>query len=185
MEVPHIRAKICLVGPPEVGKTNLVSRFTKNEFNEKYRMTLGASIHGREILLPATRDEPPMRVTLVLWDIMGEHNLMFLLQNAYFHAAKGAIAVCDVSRPETVPGLEQWVSTVRSIAGDVPIVLAANKIDLTESCKITTDDVVRTAKDLGCWSHFGTSAKTGESVKRAFVSMAEGVSRLVRPSLVP
>ncbi len=169
------RAKVCLVGAPAVGKTSLVTRFTRDGFNEVYRPTLGTVIHGLE-KDALVEDGEGSESGLILWDIAGDHSPLALLQEIYFNNAKGILAVCDLARPETLSFLHPWVAAVRVVAGDIPVILAANKTDRSEAGRTTASDLLGFSRDAGCHTFVETSARTGQGVPEAFRSLSRAVT---------
>ncbi len=166
------KAKVCLVGEFAVGKTSLVNRFVHNIFRDRYFATIGARITKAEV------DEvgsETTQVVMTLWDIMGEKGFRELLKEAYFDGAHGALAVCDMTRPETLDELEGWLSALDRIAGKVPVVLVGNKTDLEEEIVTREDEIARFAEDRSC-HYLVTSAKTGENVRAAFQVLAEVIA---------
>ncbi len=161
------KAKVCLVGEFAVGKTSLVNRYIHNVFHDRYFATIGAKITKAEVP-PRTPGTP--HTVMTLWDIMGEKGFRELLKEAY-DGAHGALAVCDLTRPETLEELRGWVSALKRIAGDVPVMIVGNKTDLEETIELHETDVAAFAKDLGL-PYMITSAKTGENVHAAIRSLA-------------
>lgn len=166
-----IKAKICLVGEIAVGKTSLVRRFSQGTFDEVYSTTLGISV-SKKVVEP--RDLPPggaRRVELVLFDVMGQRRLRPLLVESYFKGAQGLLAVWDVTRPETLKELPSWIELAQEVAGPIPVVIATNKMDLSQNRKLETAALDELARESGSeW--FTTSAKTGENVEAAFERLA-------------
>jgi len=103
-------------------------------------------------------------IDLMIWDILGQKS-QEALHAAYYRGAAGAFAVCDYTRPETVRNLKSWLGSFRSVVGDMPVIILANKADLEK--KITLSEVEEFGKEVGC-TVFETSAKTGLNVERAF-----------------
>ncbi|MCK5238171.1 MAG: hypothetical protein KAR33_01415, partial [Candidatus Thorarchaeota archaeon] len=52
------------------------------------------------------------------------------LREQYCSNASGAFFVFDRTRPETLENIEEWLQALKTAAGDVPIVVIENKIDL-------------------------------------------------------
>jgi small GTP-binding protein len=158
--------KVCLVGDYAVGKTSIADRLVYNRFRTPYIPTIGTQIIKKELEVPDPRGEGTVRVDMTIWDIMGQKGVKDLLNDAYFEGARGILAVCDVTREETLKGLEYWVRAVRKVAGKIPIQILANKIDLEDQIRIREDDVSEVGRSLS--SEFQlTSAKTGENVDKA------------------
>ena len=177
----RVRAKVCLIGPPAVGKTSTVRRFVRSDFNLEYQATIGTVVHAKDLVLPGERGEADTQVTLIIWDIMGEHNFMQLMKDAYFFGVRGILAVCDRTRPETLEELSDWVPAVREIAGEVPTVLVGNKSDLPEASRVSEADLSAFAARYGGVG-FPTSAKTGENVEAAFIALSKTLIARMEPA---
>src|SRR5467141_3919016 len=167
-EAQRIKTKVCLVGEAAVGKTSLIRRFVQDEFDDRYITTLGAKVSKREMSFEA-RDRVKIYMDMTVWDIMGEKGFRDLLKEAFFHGAKGVLAVCDLTRYSTLKELDDWVQGVFNVVGEIPVVYAINKIDLKDEVMILYGD-----KEIGQSARafdapfFYTSAKTGEGVEAVF-----------------
>ena len=180
MEKQKIKVKVCLAGEPMVGKTSLIRRYVLDEYDDRYIATLGAKVTKKEL----TSHDPArgeFAVTLILWDIWGNKNVRELLKDAYYHGAHGIIAVCDVTRPETLKELDAWAQAITSVAGDIPVCLLANKNDAAD--KPLKEAAIRKFAEERGWPVFLTSAKTGDHVEEAFGEIVRHIltSDLVRP----
>ena len=168
-----MKVKICLVGEGAVGKTCLIRRFIHDQFDDRYISTLGAKVSKKEIHVDT--DGTSVDVDMTIWDIMGEKGFRELLKEAYFHGAQGVLAVCDVTRMDTLTDLDEWVAAVVKVTGQIPVEFLANKADLKEQQVLTAADVESAAKTHGAPFLF-TSAKTGENVEHAFSELAKLIS---------
>jgi small GTP-binding protein len=119
--------KVCLLGDFAVGKTSLVRRFVYDRFDDKYISTIGVKVSRKTISL--ARDTDIVELTMMLWDLAGGEEFS-RMRSSYLRGAAGALLVCDVMRPETLPSLRQYVQDLRDIIGSADVVLAANKADL-------------------------------------------------------
>jgi small GTP-binding protein len=167
-----LKAKVCLVGEFGVGKTSLIRRFVLDEFDDRYLATIGAKITKKEIHLTHRRREIGLQLTI--WDIMGEKAFRDLLREAYFEGCHGFFALCDVTRSDTLFDLAGWIRSVRKVAGGVPFIVLANKIDLEERIVVTVEDVGQMARQYNA-PFLMVSAKTGENVETAFQRLGEMV----------
>jgi len=104
-EAQRIKTKVCLVGEAAVGKTSLIRRFVQDEFDDRYITTLGAKVSKREMAFEA-KDRTKIHMDMTVWDIMGEKGFRDLLKEAFFHGAKGVVAVCDLTRYSTLKELD-------------------------------------------------------------------------------
>lgn len=169
----RMKAKICLVGEPAVGKTSLIRRYVLDEFDDEYIATMGAKVTKKEVEISNER-VGNLTVSLLIWDIMGDKGFRELYKEAFFHGAQGVIAVCDVTRGESLSGLRSWIDLVSNVAGNIPTHFLGNKMDLKEGIVITESDVKRISDSYES-SYFLTSAKTGENVEKAFLEVARRV----------
>ncbi len=173
-----MKVKVCLVGEGAVGKTCLIRRFIHDEFDDRYISTLGAKVSKKEIVVDHGSG---VEVDMTIWDIMGEKGFRELLKEAYFHGAQGILAVCDVTRKDTLYDLHDWVKAVNKVTGDIPIHFLANKVDLEEQVSFDEKDLEKAAKKYTA-PYIYTSAKTGENVQVAFEKLADMIAkRMVAP----
>lgn len=164
-----VKLKICLAGAEGVGKTSLIQRFVYDAFDDRYLTTMGAKVTKKE-LQAAGPDDKRRSVVLLIWDIMGEEGFRELLREAYFDGAKGILAVCDLTRPESLADLEGWKNAIEKVAGRIPAFVLANKADLSGKARLRRRDVEAHCRDWG-WPYLFTSAKTGENVEKAFAGL--------------
>jgi len=150
--------KLCLLGDGAVGKTSLVRRYVYDVFDDKYLISFGTKVSKKSFRVGDAE------IDLMIWDILGQKS-QEALHAAYYRGAAGAFAVCDYTRPETVRNLKSWLGSFRSVVGDMPVIILANKADLEK--KISLSEVEEFGKEVGC-TVFETSAKTGLNVELAF-----------------
>ena len=166
--VETVKLKICLVGEARVGKSSLARRFVYNEFDERYLPTLGTNVSRKDIAVDTPKG--PVQVVLTVWDIMGEPTFRDLLKDAYFAEVQGALAVADLTRPETVEALPDWISAVESVSGKVPVVILGNKSDLPAAPGAR--EALEALARSNVVEHHVTSAKSGDGVNKAFATLA-------------
>jgi len=171
----HVKEKICLVGDVGVGKTSLVKRYVFDTFDDKYIASVGTKVVKK--CVPVKWRGNSATMDLLIWDIMGERGLRQLLKVAYFYGAQGIMAVCDVTRKDTLDDLNNWISIVGKHVGPVPFVFLGNKSDITENSVIEEEDLQFAASFNASPCYF-TSAKTGENVEAAFRRLAGAVASL-------
>jgi small GTP-binding protein len=162
-----IQKKICMVGVFGTGKTCLVQRFVHSIFSVKYLSTVGVKIDRKQVRV-GEQD-----VTLMLWDLEGR-DANRDISPSYLRGAHGVIYVVDGTRRETFDQASGIRDLVVREVGEVPSILALNKIDLTEEWKLTAADEAST-RESG-WHCVRTSAKTGEGVEPAFQWIAQATA---------
>lgn len=168
------KMKVCLAGEAAVGKTSLIRRFVYDQFSDKYVVTLGAKVTKKTLEVEDPQGRGEAHVDVAIWDIMGEKFLRELLREAYFYGAQGILAVCDATRAETLVDLGDWKTAIEKVAGKVPIIVLANKIDLKDEAVIDEDGLRAFCEGWGSPFLF-TSAKTGVNVEEAFTLLTAKV----------
>jgi len=158
--------KIALIGDGGVGKTSLVNRFVKGQFDDKYIHTIGTNVKKKKVLLHDERAE----VTLMVWDLQGQRNDPSVL--AHLYHSEGAMIVCDVTRDQTFNNMPEWIALLEKELGHrVPMVFLGNKADLEEQALIGQTQLQYMASRYGASWHL-TSAKTGANVEDSFSELA-------------
>jgi len=168
------KRKICMLGTFGVGKTSLVERFVNNRFSEKYLTTVGLTVSQK--MMPPVQQEPngiPIQHMFLIWDIAAIEKFDSMVSN-YFRGASGALAVVDLTRPETADELATILDRFFAVCPEAVVVYIANKVDLiSDPSKINSrfDQLsVNAASEL-----IVTSAKTGAQVEDAFYLLSQQI----------
>ena len=171
----RLKAKVCLVGEAAVGKTSLIRRYVLDVFDDRYITTMGAKVSKKEFTFRPTEADT-VHVDMTIWDIMGEKGFRDLVKGAFFGGAKGILAVCDLLRYSTLKELDDWVQSVFSVVGEIPVVYVINKSDLRDEAPLLfgEKEIAQATRAFEA-PHFYTSAKTGENVEGAFWSLGESI----------
>ena len=169
-------AKVVLVGDKSVGKTSLIRRYVLDQFDDRYLLTLGTKVTKKIEDVRIPDQGVHVALDLNVWDIMGQAGFRELAKEAYFHGARGILAVADLTRRATLDSVRDWIRAVEEVTGPVPLVLLANKNDLMAEATISPGQIAETTRTFGC-SSFRTSAKTGENVEAAFRHLSERIVR--------
>jgi small GTP-binding protein len=168
-----MKVKVCFIGDAGVGKTSLIKRFVLDVFDDRYIATIGTKV-TKKIVEVQDRGQP-VKVMMLVWDIMGQKGFRELLREAYFFGAHGAIAVCDLTNRETVEELRYWIKALTDVAGDVPIVFAGNKADMESDIVVRESEIQEMASKYKAKA-FLTSAKTGQNVESVFKALGQAMA---------
>ena len=114
---------------------------------------------------------------LTVWDVLGGLGFQGRYGDAYLASASGVLAVCDLTRPDTLDDLGLYLEHAAA-AGGVPAIVLANKIDLGAQVRITGGELSRFCARYGA-SFLETSARTGQNVGVAFAKLAEAALKVV------
>lgn len=165
VNVTKVKRKIILIGDGNVGKTSLVRRFVLDVFDDRYFLTIGSKVVKKRVTYQKD-DNNMIELDMMIWDLMGQKEYI-RTQQITFTGTHGALMVCDVTSKETLSNLEHWRNVLFDVTEEIPIVILANKNDLTDEAEISEEDLMNASKKFKAECYF-TSAKTGENVDDAF-----------------
>lgn len=125
---------VVLIGDSGVGKSNLLSRFTRNEFNLESKSTIGVEFATRSIQV----DNKTIKAQI--WDTAGQERYR-AITSAYYRGAVGALLVYDIAKHLTYENVERWLRELRDHADqNIVIMLVGNKSDLRHLRAVPTDE---------------------------------------------
>jgi len=118
--------KLIIVGDSGVGKTNILTRFTKNVFNHENKTTIGVEFASKVIKI---QDHI---LKLQIWDTAGQERFKSLTV-AYYKGSRGAIIVFDVTKRESFENVINWLNDIKKNGDkETIIILVGNKNDMEE-----------------------------------------------------
>ncbi|MEW6130724.1 MAG: Rab family GTPase [Acidobacteriota bacterium] len=164
-----LQKKICTLGAYAVGKTSLLARFVKSLFSEKYLTTIGVKVDKKIVQIDG------QEVMLMLWDLAGEDEYL-QLRTSYLRGAAGYLLVVDRTRPKTLEMALDLKQRVEEEIGELPFILVFNKSDLLDELKIARSAIEHLAGQG--FEVLETSAKTGQGVEQAFLSLTKKILKL-------
>ncbi|ERE87427.1 ras-related protein Rab-25-like protein [Cricetulus griseus] len=126
--------KVVLIGESGVGKTNLLSRFTRNEFSHDSRTTIGVEFSTRTVMLGTAA------VKAQIWDTAGLERYR-AITSAYYRGAVGALLVFDLTKHQTYAVVERWLKELYDHAeATIVVMLVGNKSDLSQAREVPTEE---------------------------------------------
>ncbi|XP_078123253.1 ras-related protein Rab-25-like isoform X2 [Sander vitreus] len=138
--------KVVLIGESGVGKSNLLSRFTKNEFNHDSRTTIGVEFSTRTVQLDN------YAIKAQIWDTAGLERYR-AITSAYYRGAVGALLVYDISKHLTYESVDRWLKELFDHADPhIVVMLVGNKRDLDTLRTVPTEE----AKDFAVFCLLGS-----------------------------
>ena len=160
--------RVVLIGDSYVGKTCLVTRLVKQEFNKNTEDTIGAAFETYEATLADGN-----KLKMQIWDTAGQEKYISL-GPVYYRNASAGIFVYDVTESRTLDSLRVWVQKFRDTVGmDVPVFVVGNKADLDERRKVDCKDGQGFADSVGAKLFVEASALTGTNVVHLFQRVAD------------
>uniref|UniRef100_A0A7S1IZX7 Uncharacterized protein n=1 Tax=Eutreptiella gymnastica TaxID=73025 RepID=A0A7S1IZX7_9EUGL len=165
--------KVVLIGDSGVGKSNLLSRFTRNEFNLESKSTIGVEFATRSLPTPDGKT-----IKAQIWDTAGQERYR-AITSAYYRNALGALLVYDITKPRSFESVNQWLKELRDHSeSNIVVLLVGNKTDLEHLRQVTKDQAQSVAEEQQLL-FMETSALEGDKVEEAFnVILTEIYSRV-------
>ncbi|GAB2283880.1 Ras- protein RABA2a [Dionaea muscipula] len=164
--------KVVLIGDSGVGKSNLLSRFTRNEFCLESKSTIGVEFATRTLQVEGRT------IKAQIWDTAGQERYR-AITSAYYRGALGAVLVFDVTKPTTFDNVSRWLKELRDHAeANIVIMLIGNKTDLKHLRAVATEDAQSFAEKEGL-SFIETSALEAINVEMAFQTILSEIYRII------
>ena len=160
--------KVVLVGDSNVGKTNIMSKYLKNEFHDDSKATVGVEFGSKQFIIEGHT------IKAQIWDTAGQERYKSIT-NAYYKGSKGAFVVYDITRKETFDSVDKWIADLKQ-SGDkkITILLIGNKADLENQRVISKEQGEEKAKSFNL-AFLETSAMNGQNLDTAFEMMIKEV----------
>lgn len=167
------QAKILTIGESGVGKTCIISRFTKNDFSLNHLATIAIDFKLKRINV---RDKT---IKLQIWDTAGQERFN-TLTTGFFKGSDGILVVYSITDRNSFDCVNKWMTQIKSSSpSDVKVILVANKSDCISERVVSTDEGIQMAQQYGL-PFFECSAKSGDNVPQIFEKIGDLVlDRLV------
>lgn len=153
--------KIVLIGDSGVGKSNILSRFTRNEFCLESKSTIGVEFATRTLQIHGKT------VKAQIWDTAGQERYR-AITSAYYRGAVGAFIVYDITKRQTFDNVQRWLRELRDHAdSNIVLMMVGNKSDLKHLRAVAEQDGQALAEKEGL-SFLETSALEAVNIEQAF-----------------
>ena len=161
---------LILIGDTQVGKTNFLTRYIDNKFNENLTMTIGFEKEVKVVKI----DNKLYKLTI--WDTAGQERFKSL-PIKYYKNVDGVLLLYDVSDKKTFEDVNSWLNDVKQNSNrtkengepDISLFLIGNKIDI-EKKEVTREEGEQLAKSLGM-KFFEISCKSNMNIHEIMARM--------------
>jgi len=127
-------SKVILVGESSVGKTNILSMYSKGEFNASSKSTLGVEFTSKTLFVK------DINLKMQIWDTAGQERFR-AVTNSFYKNSSGAFVVFDLTRFSSFNAIDTWIKDLKETAGEkIIIILIGNKSDLEDHRAVTTEE---------------------------------------------
>ena len=166
------KVKINIIGDQSVGKTNIINRYVKGEFNSGYEITIGMDF------LTCNLELDNKIFKLRLWDTAGSEQFRSVTKGYYTNSCC-ALIVYDITDEKSFKSVKQWIDDCHSFASqNIHLVLIGNKIDLEENRKIQKEKGEELATEYGM-DFYETSALSGQNIDNIFSGICKFLSQKI------
>ncbi|GER34462.1 RAB GTPase homolog A4A [Striga asiatica] len=164
--------KVVLIGDSAVGKSQILSRFSRDEFSLDSKATIGVEFQTRTMVIQHKS------VKAQIWDTAGQERYR-AVTSAYYRGAVGAMLVYDITKRQTFDHIPRWLEELRSHADkNIVIILVGNKCDLEDQRAVPTEDAKEFAQNEGLF-FLETSALEATNVEEAFLTVLTEIFNIV------
>ena len=159
--------KIILIGDSFVGKTSLILRFCKSQYDEQSVSTIGIDTKKKYI----KRDDK--KIELIIWDTAGEERYRSLAKNCC-NQMDGIVFVFDLGKKETFNNIKIWHNNLQEMVDfkKVGVVLVGNKCDIKN--EISEDKILDYSKQKKM-EYIAASAKKDINVDEIFIKLIDDI----------
>eukprot|EP00253_Pinus_taeda_P000186 PITA_00186 len=164
--------KVVLIGDSAVGKSQILSRFARDEFSLDSKATIGVEFQTRTVVI----DHKSVKAQI--WDTAGQERYR-AVTSAYYRGAVGAMLVYDITKRQTFDHVPRWLEELRNHAdNNIVIMLVGNKCDLDNLRAVPTEDAKEFAQKEGLF-FLETSALEATNVETAFLTVLTEIFKIV------
>ncbi|CAE6379379.1 unnamed protein product [Rhizoctonia solani] len=179
----QLQYKLVLLGESAVGKSSLVIRFVKGNYEEFRESTIGAAFLTQTVTL---EDQTVVKFEIcragtvqgneILKPDCSDADVALKFQSLapmYYRNAHCAVVVYDITQQASLDKAKTWIRELQRQADpSIVIALCGNKSDLAARRQVTQEEAKKYADEEGLmWGE--TSAKSGEGVQEIFTSIAQ------------
>lgn len=126
--------KVVLIGDSAVGKSNLLSRYARNEFHMNSKATIGVEFQTQSMEFDGKE------IKAQIWDTAGQERFR-AVTSAYYRGAVGALVVYDISRRHTFESVGRWLDELKMHSDmNVVTMLVGNKCDLESLREVPVEE---------------------------------------------
>ena len=160
--------KIIIIGDSNVGKSNILSRYTKDQFQGNSKATVGVELGTKFVKVEG------VGAKLQIWDTAGQERYRSLT-SSYYKGCHGCFIVYDITNEASFQSISTWYEQAVKEAGkDVSIILVGNKCDLESERKVSKEQGEEKARSMNA-SFFETSALSKVNIDDIFNEIVNNI----------
>ena len=107
-----IKCKVVLIGESGVGKTSIITRYTRNQFKSQLMATSGANFVTKNVIM----EDENQSIKFEIWDTAGQEKFRALAK-VFYKNADVCILVYDITRKSSFDALKNfWFKEIKENA---------------------------------------------------------------------
>nr|KYP57063.1 Ras-related protein RGP1 [Cajanus cajan] len=181
--------KVVLIGDSAVGKTQLLARFSRNEFSLDSKATIGVEFQTKTLIIDnktvkaqiwdtAGQERGRLIVIAYIKAFVGRRILYRAVTSAYYRGAVGAMLVYDMTKRQSFDHMVRWLEELRGHADqNIVIMLIGNKCDLGSLRAVPMEDAEEFAQRENLF-FMETSALESTNVETCFLTILTEIYRI-------
>lgn len=167
-----LAVEVIVLGQASVGKSNLITRYVRQEFSESMNPTIGNDY------FKSLQRVNNVAVLAKFWDTAGQERFASL-STMILKNINAAVFVYDITKRESFAKIPMWLDFVRESNGQrLKFMLVGNKMDLESEREVAVEEARQfaAANDM---LFFETSAKTNQDncVSTAMSALVEETAK--------
>ena len=165
-----LTCKVVLIGESGVGKSCIISRYTKDSFSASMPSTTGACYNSKVVSFGNDKE-----INFEIWDTAGQEQYRSLAK-VFYKSANVCILVYDITRRDSYNELkEYWIDEIKQNTDDnIILVLIGNKSDLYEFEEVNKKEGMGFAEKIGAIFKL-TSAKNNVGIEELFQTIGKKI----------
>ncbi|KAE8676481.1 Ras-related protein Rab11A [Hibiscus syriacus] len=164
--------KVVLIGDSAVGKSQLLARFSRNQFSLDSKATIGVEFQTKTLVI----DNKTVKAQI--WDTAGQERYR-AVTSAYYRGAVGAMLVYNMTKRQSFDNMARWLEELRGHADkNIVVMLIGNKCDLGNLRAVPTEDAQEFAQRESLF-FMETSALESTNVETSFLTILTEIYRIM------
>jgi Ras-related protein Rab-11A len=152
--------KFVITGDSGIGKTQLISRYSRDIYDVNSKSTIGVEFCSKLLTIDN------LIIKLQLWDTAGQERYR-AISGAYYRGAVGVLICFDITNYKSFQNVEKWLKECKDHNSDADIVLIGTKCDLEHIRCISYNEANSYAKSKNL-EYYETSALNNTGINNMF-----------------